>query len=225
MAMTWFITGANRGLGLAMARRLAERGDRVIGTARDPGEADELQRIAERVIQMDVADPESVLAAARDLGDTALDALVNNAGTSPSKSSLEELDVSAFAHEITVHALGPVRVTKALLPQLRRGSKKLIVTLSSELGSNEIARGSVYYGYKMGKAAANMFTSTLGTDLKGEGFTCLAIHPGWVATRMGGESAPITPEESAEAMIATFDRADQEMNGAYVDRHGERMAY
>jgi NAD(P)-dependent dehydrogenase (short-subunit alcohol dehydrogenase family) len=225
MTLTWLVTGANRGIGLELAKRLAARGDLVVGTARDPQGAGELEMVAERVLRLDVADPESVASAAAALGGMAIDALVNNAGSAPVKGSIGEMDLAEFERAMAIHALGPVRVTRALMPNLRAGRRRLIVTLSSELGSNEIARKSVYYGYKMGKAAANMFTSTLGTDLAGEGFTCLAIHPGWVATRMGGESAPITPEESAASMLATFDRAGPGMNGAYVDRFGEGMAY
>lgn len=225
MGLTWFITGANRGLGLEMARRLSHRGDTVIGTARQPGRADELRKAAERVIGLDVADRASIEAAAVELGETRIDALVNNAGSSPAPESIGKLDLDAFEQEIAVHALGPVWVTRALLPNLMRGSRRLIVTLSSELGSNEIARGSVYYGYMMGKAAANMFTTTLGTDLRAEGFTCLAVHPGWVSTRMGGASAPVTPTESVTAMIETLDKAGPERTGAYVDRFGKEMPY
>jgi NAD(P)-dependent dehydrogenase (short-subunit alcohol dehydrogenase family) len=225
MGLTYFITGANRGIGLELARQMSARGDTVIGTARDPERAQDLATVASRVIRLDVADRSSVVAAAADLGDTPIDALVNNTGSAPAKGSIGELDLDAFEREIAIHALGPVRVTSALLPNLRAGSRKLIVTLSSELGSNEIARGSLYYGYMMGKAGANMFTTTLGADLRSEGFTCLAIHPGWVSTQMGGASAPVTPTESVQTMIETLDKAGPERSGAYVNRFGEGMPY
>lgn len=225
MGMTWLITGANRGIGLELARQLSARGDRVIGTARDPDAAEELRAVSDWVLRLDVADPASVVAMAKELGGTPLDALVNNSGTAPLKGSLASLDLETFEYDLSVHAAGPVRVTKAVLDNLRLGERRLIVTVSSELGSNEVARGSVYYAYKMGKAAANMFTSTLATDLKPEGFTCLAIHPGWVSTRMGGESAPLTPPESAAAMIETMDAAGPSRSGAFVDRFGESLPY
>ena len=225
MELTWFITGANRGIGLELTRQLSARGDAVIGTAREPEKADELQQVAERVIRLDVADRASIESAAAELGETPLDGLVNNAGSAPVSGSIGELDLDAFEEEIAIHALGPVRVTKALLTNLRAGSRRLIVTLSSDLGSNELTRGSVYYGYKMGKAGVNMFTSTLGTDLRSEGFTCLAIHPGWVSTRMGGGSAPVTPVQSVTAMIETFDKSGVKRSGSYVDRFGVGMPY
>lgn len=225
MAMTWLITGANRGIGLELATQLSARGDTVFGTARDPGAADELRAVAERVFELDVTDQDCVERLTADLEGVSLCGLINNSGSAPVKASLAELDLDGLERDLAIHAIGPVRVTRALLPNLLAGKRRLVVTLSSELGSNEIARGSVYYAYKMGKAAANMFTSTLGTDLQGEGFTCLAIHPGWVATRMGGESAPLTPAESAAAMIGAFDAAGPGGSGAFVDRFGERMPY
>ncbi|MCB9839094.1 MAG: SDR family oxidoreductase [Phycisphaeraceae bacterium] len=223
--MTWLITGANRGIGLEMARQLRERGDVVVGTARDPGDAEALEAVAERVIKLDVSSEASIEWAAMELGEMPLDALVNNAGSPPVKGSITELDLAEFEAAMAIHALGPLRVTRAVLPNLRRGSGKLIVTISSELGSNEIAQGSLYYGYKMGKAAANMFTSTLGTDLKSEGFTCLAMHPGWVSTRMGGEQAPVTPEESVSAMLKALGGLGPGDSGSFVDRFGEGLAY
>ena len=108
-----------------------------------------------------------------------------------------------------------------MLPNLRSGDEKKIVNITSQLGSiGNNTRGG-FYGYRESKAALNMFTKTLAGELGPEGFICLALHPGWVATDMGGASAPLTPEQSVSGMRSVINTLTSEDNGAYRSFEGE----
>jgi NAD(P)-dependent dehydrogenase (short-subunit alcohol dehydrogenase family) len=201
-AKTVLVTGANRGLGLEFARQYSEAGWSVIGTARKPAEATELRKLGVRILQLDVTDPESVARLAADLGELPLDMLINNAGYANRDGSMEfeKLNFEGVERAIAVNTLGPMRVTGALLPNLRRGELKKIVNITSGLGSiadNDVGR---YYGYRESKAALNMFTRSLAMNYKDEGFTCVVMSPGWVRTDMGGPEAALSPAESIAGM-------------------------
>ena len=222
---TVLITGANRGLGLEFARQYKDAGWRVIGTARDPQDAQELKALGVRVMQLDVASQDSVAALAAELGDEPIDLLINNAGIFPRVGKLDEIDFDDYNRTLAVNTVGPVRVTRALLPSLRAGKLKIIAGLSSNLGSiAENERGN-FYGYRESKAALNMFTKTLAAELGPEGFTCIVLTPGWVQTDMGGPNATLTPEESIAGMKAVLDRLTPADNGTFWSYNGSQMPW
>ncbi len=221
---TVLITGANRGLGLEFARQYSDAGWTVIGTARRPADATELAALDVEVEQLDVTDQASVDALAASLEGRAIDMLINNAGIFPRVSDIEAVDSDAYAETLMVNTLGPVRVTQALLPNLREGEKKRVINISSRLGSIEMNSGG-YYGYRESKSALNMFTKTLATELGPEGFICLAIHPGWVRTDMGGPTADLSPEESVREMRAVIDAVTSDDNGMYRGYNGDPVAW
>jgi len=219
------ITGANRGLGLEFAKQYAADGWHVIGTARDPERADELGALPVEVAQLDVADPASVAALARSLDGRPIDLLINNAGIFPRVGSIEEIDFEDYGRTLVVNTIGPVRVTRALLPNLRAGERKAVVNITSRLGSIALNDSGVFYGYRESKAALNMFTRTLANELKPEGFTVLTIHPGWVQTDMGGENATLTPEESISGIRAVIAARGPEDTGTYWAYSGEEVPW
>ena len=222
---TVLITGANRGLGLEFARQYAADGWNVIGTARRPDQAEALKALDVRVLQLDVTDQDSVKALARSLDDAPVDLLINNAGIFPRESQILNVDIDDYMRTLAVNAAGPVLVTGAVLPNLERGNMKKVVNITSRLGSIEYNTQGGFYGYRESKAALNMFTKTLANELGSDGFICLALHPGWVATDMGGSSAPLTPEQSVSGMrevIAELKPAD---NGAYRSYQGEAVPW
>jgi len=222
---TVLITGANRGLGLEFARQYKDAGWRVIGTARDPQDAQELKALGVRVMQLDVASQDSVAALAAQLDDEPIDLLINNAGIFPRVGKLDEIDFDDYNRTLAVNTVGPVRVTRALLPNLRAGKLKIIAGLSSNLGSiAENERGN-FYGYRESKAALNMFTKTLAAELGPEGFTCIVLTPGWVQTDMGGPNATLTPEESIAGMKAVLDRLTPADNGTFWSYNGGQMPW
>ena len=205
----------------------------MIATAREPDKAEELHQIGERVevVQLDVTDAKSVAALAKALVKQPIDLLINNAGAGVSIEGgpkLEELEIADFEHVLQVNALGPVRVTQALLPNLRAGKGKTVVGITSGLGSIAWNVNGGYYGYRESKAAHDMFIRTLAAELKPEGFTCIALMPGWVKTDMGGPNATMTPEQSITAMRKVIDKlkpADSGSSSTSTGRipHGERV--
>lgn len=218
---TYLISAANRGIGLEFARQLAARGDRVIATARPGVDVDALEELDVRVERVDVSSTSSVRALAQKLEGEPLDCLVNNAGVYGSKSSFEELEVDDMIERFQVNSLGAVRMTQAFLPNLRAGSGKKIVSVTSKMGSMADNSSGGSYGYRMSKAALNMFNTSLSNDLAHEGFVCCVVHPGWVQTRMGGSSAPTSVEESVRGLCRVIDELDASKNGGFFDFTGE----
>ena len=222
---TVVITGANRGLGLEFARQFSAAGYQVIGTARRPEAADELRSLGVRIVKLDVVDSESVEQFATALGDGPVDILINNAGIGGRALSIDELDVDAVDRFFQVNCLGPMRVTQAVLPALRRGDRKLVVNITSMLGSIERNTRGGYYGYRESKAALNMFTRTLALELQPEGFTCIVMNPGWVRTDLGGPHARLSPQESIGAMITVIESLTAQDTGSFFSHGGERVPW
>ena len=224
MSKTYLVTGANRGLGLEFARQLSARGDRVLATARDPDSATELKPYAERIYALDVTDAASVEALAKALASETIDVLINNGGVFPGQHKVEEMDFEALAEAFGVNSIGPMRVVKALLGSVRRSGDGRIVNISTQMGSIARADGGAY-AYRSSKAALNMLTKLLGQELRDEGIVCVALHPGWVKTRMDGEKAPLTPEESIAGMLRVIDGLRPEQTGAFLDYKGETLPW
>lgn len=224
MSKTYLVTGANRGLGLEFARQLSARGDRVLATARDPDSATDLRQCVERVHALDVTDPASVEALGKAMASEAIDVLINNGGVFPGQHKLEEMDFEALADAFAVNSIGPMRVVQALLGSVRRSDAGRIVNISTQMGSIAKADGGAY-AYRSSKAALNMLTKLLGQELRDEGIVCVALHPGWVKTRMGGEKAPLTPEESIAGMLRVIDALRPEQTGAFLDYKGEMLPW
>lgn len=222
---TVLITGANRGLGLEFARQFTEKGYTVIGTARSPDEADELRDTGARIVELDVADSASVRAMAEELKDTKIDILINNAGIGGhGAGSFTDLAIDKLDWTFQVNTLGPMRVTQALYDNLLMGEKKMILHVSSIMGSIEMNSGSAY-GYRMSKAALNMFNKTLSLELADKGFICVVLHPGWVQTDMGGEQAPLEPEASISGLISVIEGLDSSDNGRFYDYTGKELPW
>jgi NAD(P)-dependent dehydrogenase (short-subunit alcohol dehydrogenase family) len=226
---TVLVTGANRGIGLELSRQYHAAGWQVIATAREPEAARDLKALGEgvRIAQLDVTRPESVAALAASLGKEPIDLLINNAGQGVGFEArpLTELKIDEFERVMQVNALGPVRVTQALLPNLRAGKGKTIVGISSVLGSIAANREGGFYGYRESKAALDMFMRGLAAELKSEGFICIAIIPGWVKTDMGGPDAPLTPEESVAGMRKVLDHLKPEDSGKFWSYDGTNIPW
>jgi len=214
------ITGANRGIGLELCRQLSNRGDEVVAVCREAGEL--LSALNLRVIEgVDVSSLDSVRVLQNLEGIESLDWLINNAGIL-SVESLGSLDYEAMERQYTVNALGPLRVTEALLPRLGPGSKVGIVT--SRMGSVEDNTSGGYYGYRMSKAAVNMAGMSLARDLKERQIAVVLLHPGMVATDMTGGQG-VAPSHSAEGLIKRMDALTMEDTGSFWHAEGERLPW
>ena len=226
---TYLITGIGRGIGQELARALLLRGERVIGTLRDPLRAPEALSgsIASgrlRLLALDVRDGASIAEAARQI-DEPVDVLVNNAGIiGPQRQSTLDMDFDGFLETLRVNTLGPLRIVHAFLPHLRRAKRPKIVTISSRMGSLSYAK-SDRIAYRASKAAVNKVMQGLATDLQPEGIVAIAVHPGWVRTDMGGSAADISVEESAAGLIRLIDRLTLEETGRFFDWMGAEIPF
>lgn len=230
--MHYAITGASRGLGLEFVRQLLSRGDTIDAGVRSPPEARQLQELVReaggrlRLHALDIADPKSVDAFAASVGqEQPLDVLINNAGVYGKDGALNELDYESMAHTFAINTLGPLRLTAALLPALRRGSARRIIHITSKMGSLSDNGMGGSYAYRISKAALNMAMRNMHVDLHTEGFVTIAMHPGWVQTDMGGPQAPLRPEESVRGMINVIDRLKAEDGGRFFSYEGQEIPW
>ncbi len=217
---TWLVTGANRGIGLELVRQLAGRGETVIAVCRSSSDA--LNALGCRVIDgVDVATDDGVDRLVAELGEQPVDVLLNNAGIL-TRDSLADTDFDAMLRQFEVNAIGPLRVTRALLSNLSDGARVAIVT--SRMGSITDNGSGGYYGYRASKAAVNIIGSSLARDLEGRGIAVALLHPGMVATDMTGGQG-IEPEVAASGLIARIDELDLEQTGGFWHAEGYSLPW
>jgi NAD(P)-dependent dehydrogenase (short-subunit alcohol dehydrogenase family) len=181
--------------------------------------------VADRVEQLDVTDAASVAALAKRLGGVPIDILVNNAGMfHRDDTEIGKVDFDVLQQTFAVNAFGPLRVVQALMPNLRAGGRKLVVNMSSELGSIENSNGR-WYAYRASKSALNQFNRILAAELGPAGFTCVVLHPGWVRTDMGGPSASYSPEESVSGLVGVIEALQARDNGLFFDFRGRPIPW
>jgi NAD(P)-dependent dehydrogenase (short-subunit alcohol dehydrogenase family) len=236
---TVLITGANRGIGLEFARQYAAAGARVIGTARVPEEAGELAALKAaygdgvvRIERLELRDGGSVAALGRVLEGVAVDLLLHNAAILPWDGHRPgSLDYAAWQDTLVVNAIGPVRLTEALIENVAASEAKRVVAISSTMGSisRQASAGTPewqgYYQYRTSKAALNMGMVLLAKDLRPRGITVAVIAPGWVQTRMGGPHAVTPAEESVGAMRRVIDRLTFADTGRWFNYDGQPIAW
>ena len=218
------VTGANRGIGLALCRLLKARGDQVIAACRRA--SPELEGLGVRIeTGVEVGDPGSVSRLAAALEGLALDWLINNAGVLRRDTlgglhgeSLEDLYL-----QFRVNAVGPLLVSQALLGNLRSGSRIGIVT--SRMGSMEDNSSGGSYGYRMSKAAVNAAGRSLAMDLKARGIAVALLHPGYVRTEMVGGGGDVEPEQAAAGLIARLDELSLETTGRFWHANGQSLPW
>ena len=202
---SWTVVGANRGLGLEFVRQLRAAGHEVRGLSRADG--------------YDVRDEAAFRL------DGAIDALILNAGVQNRAGRIDDLDFESIAETFDVNALGPVRVLRALLPNLRAGRRKLVAFLSSRMGSFDQYDAPNMYAYRASKAALNMFIRCVADELAPEGIICVALHPGWVRTDMGGDTATLGVEQSVQGMLKVLNREEPLLPGSFLDYRGEILSW
>jgi NAD(P)-dependent dehydrogenase (short-subunit alcohol dehydrogenase family) len=222
------ITGANRGLGLEFAKQYAKDGYRVFATARTAGpalEALKKQHDGLSVHTLEVSDAASVKALATELKREPIDVLINNAGTmGPRAQSLGNLDYDGFLETLRINTLAPLRIAEAFVENVASSERKLMVAISSGMGSISDSSGGSY-AYRASKAALNMSFHNLGLDLKSRGVIAIVINPGWVQTDMGGEQAPTRVEDSISAMRKVFDALTPADAGSFKNYRGNDYAW
>lgn len=221
---TTLITGANRGIGLALVREFQEHGHAVIATARDPGASAELKATGAELHALDVSDAASIKALAATLKGRALDFLINNAGLGD-RADMPRLDYVRFEELLRVNTVAPIRVLDALTPNLAAGKQKIAAALSSQLGSIENTNMGFGLAYRVSKAGLNMGLRTAAHTLAEKGITLLALHPGWVKTDMGGEAAPVLPADSAAGLYKVITTAGPSKELRFFDFEGKTLPW
>jgi NAD(P)-dependent dehydrogenase (short-subunit alcohol dehydrogenase family) len=229
---TVLITGTNRGIGFGLTKHFARRGWRVFSACRRPAEAKELQALAREypglveILPVEVRDDASVAALGRAVaGRTAtLDMLINNAGILPGEDSERagNLSLKPILEAFDVNVAGVIRVTQAVLPLLRVGSRPRIVNISSGGGSLKATTFRRHYSYSLSKAALNMFTRRAAFDLKDAGITVVSVSPGFIITDMArawGADLPL--DEATDVLAQTFSALQPAQNGQWIDRFGQ----
>lgn len=225
------VTGANRGLGLEIARQLADLGITVIVGARDPEggqSAAESLRNDRRAVHsrlLDVTKANTIQAAIGYIIDQfgRLDILVNNAGIMiDAETNILELDLTLFQNTLETNALGPLLLSQACIPHMRANDYGRIVNISSTLGSltDIVSPDSAYTllhapAYRLSKALLNGLTALMAKELRGTNILVNSSCPGWVRTRLGGEQAPLMPAQGAETPVWLATLPDDGPSGGF----------
>ena len=229
------VTGANRGIGLAIATRLARRGLTVVIGARDEKNGmDAQKRLTDHGLDahftlLDVGSPTSIIAAVGRIDDLfgRLDVLVNNAGIMvDTETGLLELSLGLLEKTLEINTFGPLLLSQACVPLMQRHDYGRIVNLSSSLGSlAEIASPESKYrellspAYRLSKVMLNGITAMLAQELRGSNILVNSVCPGWVRTDLGGPLAPILPEEAAETPVWLATLPDDGPTGGFFREH------
>ncbi|HEY5448824.1 MAG TPA: SDR family oxidoreductase [Polyangia bacterium] len=221
MERTALVTGANRGIGLALCRRLKERGRDVIAVCRKS--SPELDALGVRVeAGVDVTSDDAVSGLARRLTGVALDEIICNAGILR-EDGLDDGAYSEIRAQMEVNAIAPVRVVAALRRNLRRGGKIALIT--SRMGSIGDNGSGGYYGYRMSKAALNAAGMSLARDLAPSGIAVAILHPGFVRTQMTEGSGNIDPDEAAAQLVDRLEALSLETTGTFWHANGQVLPW
>ena len=216
---TFLVTGANRGIGYELCRQLQAAGD-VIAVCRSS--SPELDRLKVQVeADIDIASDESVAQLVERLQGVTIDVLINNAGVAQ-KNTLDDLDFDSIRQQFEVNALGALRITQALLPNLRAGAK--IVLITSRMGSIADNTSGSSYGYRMSKAALSMAGKSLSIDLQPRQIAVAILHPGMVSTDMTRHSG-IPAAESVRGILERIQQLNLQNSGTFWHANGEELPW
>lgn len=231
--MTVLVTGANRGIGLELARQYAADGWHVVAAARKPEESAGLKELAKKygdaleLVTLDVTSDESIEGLVDAMHGRAIDLLVNNAGVYPREGTrVGQLDYDSWGDTLDTNLFGVMRVSEALLENVARSERKQIAAISSAMGSLHItdgpsvAQSGTSYQYRTSKAALNMAMLILSRELAPRRISVVMISPGWVKTDMGGAGAAITPEVSVAGIKRVLDAGRMEISGKFLSYNG-----
>lgn len=221
MSQTIVITGANRGIGLELARTWKNRGDEVIAVCRQSSEA--LKALGVRIIEgIDVGRTDNIQQLRAALDDTRIDTLCNNAGIMLSET-LDAMDFEQIRKQFEINTLGPLQVAVKLLDRMADNGKIGLVT--SRMGSIEDNTSGGRYGYRISKAGLNAAGKSLAVDLKPRGIAVAILHPGYVRTDMTGHHGHIEPQKAAERLVQRMDELNLDNTGTFWHSDGSILPW
>ncbi len=228
---TYLVTGANRGIGYEYCKQLQARGDEAIALCRHSSEAlDKLSKSSGLRIEtgIDISDDEAIATLVKSLQQQPIDILINNAGIYR-QSNLDDLNIDGIREQFEVNAIAPLKLTKALLPNLNKstaegGAKVAIMT--SRMGSIGDNTSGGSYGYRLSKTALSMAGKSLSHDLEPQGIAVAILHPGLVSTGMTNfNDSGISPEESVKGLLARIDKLTLKTTGTFWHSNGEVLPW
>ncbi|SIO35487.1 SDR family oxidoreductase [Salinivibrio sp. ES.052] len=235
MTPTLLITGANRGIGLALTEQYLEHGWRVIACCRFPGSAPHLMTLKKRYASLsthalDVSNQAAVAQLSETLANTPIHLLINNAGLyGPKGYTLGETDTAAWQEVLSVNTIAPLVIAESFLPHLilaaQDGHTPILAFVSSKVGSMSDNQSGGGYIYRSSKAALNAVVKSLSIDLRPKGIRTVALHPGWVQTQMGGPNALITAPTSAHGLKQVLDTLTDSQSGSFIDYQGKEIGW
>ncbi|XP_035520859.1 C-factor [Morone saxatilis] len=249
------VTGASRGLGLQIVDSLASGGfspGKIIATTREPARAQKLQELAQKhpnihIVTLDVVNQASIEGSVEEVGQLlqqqGLNCLINNAGINV-VADFHTVTAEMMIENFHTNAVAPLMITKAFLPLLKQAASRggaggtgsmgiqraAVINVTSLLGSVELnwgerANNFKWYPYRTSKSALNMVSRSMAVDLEPHGILCMAIHPGWVRTDMGGSQAPLSPEESVSSVLSVIGGLTEKDNGSFLNFTGEVLPW
>lgn len=232
MAKTILLTGANRGIGLELARCYAAAGWRLHACCRTPAEATELTALAaahpDRVVihPLEVTAPQSIAALAANLKGSSIDLLFHNAGVSgPKPQGFGLIDRAAWLQTFEVNTLAPFYLTQALVEMVASSQLRIVAIMGTELGSIAGNHSGGLYAYRSSKAAVHMVMKSLSIDLAPREIVVVALHPGWVRTDLGGPAAPLRPDQAAKGLFKVLDQLTAADSGRLLSYTREELPW
>lgn len=225
------ITGANRGVGLALVNAYLDAGWHVFACCRKPDQAKELQQRQNEtetltLLTLDVTDHQAISSLSQQMADIPLDLLINNAGYyGPKGYGFGNTDADEWRKVFEINTIAPLKLAEAFYPQLKSENPGIIACISSKVGSMTENTSGGGYIYRSSKAALNSVVKSLSNDLLPEGIISVALHPGWVQTEMGGPNALINTETSAKGMMQLINNLSKTDSGTFLDYQGKAIAW
>lgn len=220
------IIGANRGLGLEFAKQYSELGHHVFATTRDKSKSDQLVATANTtVLELDLNEDKSIDRFIDEMSSIKIDILIHNSGIFRDEQLNEDLEIDAWMNEMRINAITPIIVARKLKQNVLEGKDKKIIFISSQMGSIDDNYSGRFYFYRSSKSALNSAAKSLAIDWKDKNISVLMLHPGWVKTDMGGESAKLEIPDSIQRMIQVISDLNLETSGSFVNYEGNKLEW
>ena len=231
MPKTILITGANRGIGLEFVKQYANEQCQVIACCRNPSLAKELTALNDKnanvdLLTLDINNQDHIEQLKNQFSNKPLDCLINNAGVyGKSGETFATLSTENMINTFSSNVCGTLSVCQALLQPISKSQEKMIVTISSKMGSIDDNQSGSAYAYRASKTALNAVMKSLAIDTKPKGIRVLILHPGWVKTDMGGPNAAISTEKSVTGMRHVIDHLDTSDSGNFYNYDGSPISW
>lgn len=231
---TVLITGANRGIGVELARQYLVKGCQVIATCRDVEQATQLRAMQQvfagnlTIEVMDICQPEQIQQVSAKLAKSKLviDVLISNAGSlDRENSSIDFLNYASAEMSFKVNSLGPLCLAHHFIPLMNKNTLAKFIVISSVMGALTVAQETSWYGYRMSKAAVNMLTVNLAQELRQDNICVASIHPGWVKTDMGSMSADEEVGDCVAGIQKVIDGLTITSSGRFFRFSGEELPF